>query len=462
MSPSHTDLVGSSFAAPYPYAKGKMMKLRILVLSFFVLSAFVVAADSVRASAPVHLVRINGPISPGNAEFLISAIDRANEERGGCLVVVMDTPGGLAESMRKMVMAIYNSRIPVVVYVSPSGARAASAGVMITMAADVAAMAPGTHIGAAHPVNAGGKELGETMAEKVTNDMVAFVKSIAQKRNRNETWAEKAVRESVSVTETEALNEKIIDLVAKDLDDLLEQINGRQILDKGAIDIDPDDRIWIDESLRTRILKVISDPNITYILMMIGLAGLYFELSHPGTILPGVVGSIALILAFYSFQTLPVNTAGLLLIVLSIIFFILEMKVASFGLLSLAGIASLFLGSLMLFDRTDGQMGVSWTVLIPTIVFVGGFFIVVAGLVFRSRSRRPMTGASGLVGKTGMVKRPFASEDLPEGTVLVGGELWFARSTAPLAQGQRVRVTGVDGLTLLVTADSPDTEKTEK
>jgi membrane-bound serine protease (ClpP class) len=413
----------------------------LLLVAVFALSA----ASSVDAgSSPVYLVRMTGAISPGNADFLGSAIQRANAEGGGCLIVMLDTPGGLAESMRKMVMAIYDSRIPVVVYVSPSGARAASAGVMITMAADVAAMAPGTHIGAAHPVNAGGKDLGESMAEKVTNDMVAFVKSIAEKRGRNVEWAEAAVRESVSVTETEALEKKIVDIVARDLDDLLSQISGREINGKERVDIDPDNRVWIAETLRTRILKTLSDPNIAYILMMIGLAGLYFELSHPGVILPGVIGSIALILAFYSFQTLAVNAAGVLLIVMAIIFFILEMKIASFGLLSVAGIISLLLGSMMLFDRVDGRTGISWTVIIPTISLVGGFFVVVAGLVFRSRARRPMTGGAGLIGETGVVKTPLT----PTGRIQVHGELWLAQCTQPVVVGQRVRVTAVDGLTL--------------
>ena len=317
---------------------------------------------------------------------------------------------------------------------------------MITMAADVAAMAPGTHIGAAHPVNAGGKELDETMAEKVTNDMVAFVKSIAEKRDRNIEWAEKAVRESVSVTETEALEKQIIDLVARDVDDLIVQISGRDIKGKGPIEIDPAKRVWVAESMRTRILKALSDPNIAYILMMIGLAGLYFELSHPGVILPGVIGSIALILAFYSFQTLPVNIAGVLLILLALIFFIMEMKIASYGLLSVAGMISLLLGSVMLFDRAGGRIGISWTVMVPTISLVGGFFVVVAGLVFRSRTRRPMTGESGLIGETGVVKTPLR----PTGRIQVHGELWFARCQTPLAIGQRVRVTAVDGLTLEV------------
>jgi membrane-bound serine protease (ClpP class) len=347
-------------------------------------------------SAPVYLVRISGAISPGNADFLGSAIHKANTEGAGCLIVILDTPGGLAESMRKMVMAIYESGIPVVVYVAPSGARAASAGVMITMAADVAAMAPGTHIGAAHPVNAGGKELDKTMAEKVTNDMVAFVKSIAEKRDRNIEWAEKAVRESVSVTETEALEKQIIDLVARDVDDLLDQIGERDIEGKGPIEIDPAKRVWVAESMRTRILKALSDPNIAYILMMIGLAGLYFELSHPGVILPGVIGSIALVLAFYSFQTLPVNIAGVLLILLALIFFIMEMKIASYGLLSVAGMISLLLGSVMLFDRAGGRIGISWTVMLPTISLVGGFFVVVAGLGISLPHPSPHDGGVGV------------------------------------------------------------------
>jgi membrane-bound serine protease (ClpP class) len=431
------------------------MPIRSVIIILLTLApGFLSVGRAVAQSPPVHLVRITGAITPGNAEFLDAAIRRADSEGAGCLVVILDTPGGLAESMRKMVMAIYASRVPVVVYVSPPGARAASAGVMITMAADVAAMAPGTHIGAAHPVNAGGKDLGKTMTEKVTNDMVAFVKSIAEKRGRNVKWAEEAVRESVSVTETEALEKKIIDLVAPDLDALLEQLVGREIKGKGPVDIDPSRRIWIAESMRTRILKALSDPNIAYILMMIGLAGLYFEFSHPGSFVPGVIGSIALILAFYSFQTLPVNVAGVLLIVLALIFFIMEMKIASYGLLSVAGIISLILGSVMLFERAPGQPAVSWSVIVPTLSLVGGFFVVAASLVFRSRSRRPMTGGTGLIGETGVVKIPLT----PDGRVQVRGELWFARCKTPMDTGQRVRVTAVDGLTLVVEPESANAE----
>jgi len=424
-----------------------LIGLSILAVLYGLLLGLFFVNPAAAGSAPVYLVRLTGAVSPANADFLESAIRQANTEGAGCLIVMLDTPGGLAESMRRMVMAIYASDIPVVVYVAPSGARAASAGVMVTMAADVAAMAPGTHIGAAHPVNAGGKDLDKTMSEKVVNDMVAFVRSIAEKRGRNVQWAEKAVRESVSITETEALENKTIDLVARDLDELIDRIDGLEIAGEGRIDIDKTRRVWIEASLRTRVLKALSDPNIAYILMMIGLAGLYFELSHPGVVLPGVVGSIALILAFYSFQTLPVNIAGVLLIVLALILFILEMKIASYGLLSVAGIVSLLLGSVMLFDRgIDGQTGISWSVLMPTLVLVGGFFVGVAGLVFRSRRRPPMTGDSGLIGKTGVVKTALD----PMGRIQVHGELWSARSRTPVAAGQTVRVVSVDGLTLEV------------
>ena len=421
------------------------MKNRFYISLLLALFAGLTMSRSVLADgAPVYLVEITGAISPGNADFFDTAIHRANTESAGCLIVVLDTPGGLAESMRKMVMAIYASQIPVVVYVSPAGARAASAGVMITMAADIAAMAPGTHIGAAHPVQAGGKDIGETMAEKVTNDMVAFVKGIAGRRGRNQQWAEKAVRESVSVTEAEALELKVIDLVARDLDQLIEQINGRKVGDKHAIDIDVNNRMWVKESFRTRVLKALSDPNIAYILMMIGLAGLYFELAHPGVILPGVIGSIALILAFYSFHTLPVNIAGILLIVLALIFFILEMKITSYGLLSLSGIICLLIGSVMLVDRDSGLPGISWRVIMPTLAVVGGFFVGVAGLVFRAQFRRPMTGQSGMIGEIGMVKIPL----IPKGRVQIHGELWFARCKQPVNAGVLVRVIAVDGLTL--------------
>ena len=398
------------------------------------------------AENEVYIIEISGSINPAVADFLKKGINKASTDGVSCIIIKIDTPGGLAESMRKIVMAIFASKVPVVTYVAPSGARAASAGVMITIAADIAAMAPGTNIGAAHPVGAGGKDIGGKMSEKVTNDMVAHVKSIAQKRGRNVKWVEKAVRESVSVTETEALKANVIDIVAKDLDDLIRQINGRKIENKGVLKLDNPKKTMIEESLRTKVLKIISDPNVAYILMMIGLAGLYFELSHPGAVLPGVVGGISIILAFFAFQTIPVNYAGFLLIILAIVFFIMEMKIASYGLLSIAGITSLLLGSLMLFESNGTDMRLSWKVLVPTIMVVSGFFVAISGLVFKSQLLKPKTGAGGLLGEIGVVKEPI----LQEGKVFVHGELWKAISKNPIEKGAKVRVVKVENLVLEV------------
>ena len=390
----------------------------------------------------IYIIRIADAISPGTAEYIKSGIRTAEENGAACIIIELDTPGGLAESMRLIVQNILASRVPVVVFVSPSGARAASAGVMITMAADVAAMAPGTNIGAAHPVGAGGKDIDGSMSEKIINDMVAQAQSVAQKRGRNSEWVEDAIRESVSVTETEALKENIIDLIAKDTEDLIRQLNGRQIKDRGTLELDQANKIILEETLRTKILRTISNPNIAYILMMIGLAGLYFELSHPGAIFPGVIGGIALILAFFAMQTLPVNYAGMLLIMLAIIFFIMEMKITSYGLLSVAGIVSLLLGSLMLFEGDTPDMKLSWQVLLPTIFVISGFFVAVAGLVFRAQISRATTGAGGLVGEIGIVKKALR----PEGKVFVHGELWHARAKESLDEEVKVRVVKVENL----------------
>ena len=414
----------------------------IALIPLFLMGFHVAAAPA----SEVIIIQIADAISPGTAEFIKSGIKTAEENGAACIIIELDTPGGLAESMRIIVQAILASRVPVVVYVSPGGARAASAGVMITMAADVAAMAPGTNIGAAHPVGAGGKDIDGKMSEKVINDMVAQAKSVAEKRSRNAKWVEEAIRESVSVTETEALEKNIIDLIAKDTDDLIRQLNGRELKDRGVLKLDNVKKVVLEETLRTKILKTISNPNIAYILMMIGLAGLYFELSHPGAIFPGVIGGISLILAFFALQTLPVNYAGILLILLAIIFFIMEMKIASYGLLSVAGIVSLLLGSLMLFEGTTPDMKLSLQVILPTIVLISGFFVVVAGLVFRSQVSKPTTGSMGLVGEIGMVKKALT----PEGKVFVHGELWNARAKAPLEVGVKVRVVKVVNLILEV------------
>lgn len=397
-------------------------------------------------SKEVLIIRVADAISPGTADFISHGIKTAEKRQAACLVIELDTPGGLAESMRNIVQDILASTVPVVVYVAPSGARAASAGVMITMAADIAAMAPGTNIGAAHPVGAGGQEIEGKMSEKVVNDMVAQAKSVAERRGRNPQWVERAIRESVSATETEALKENVIDLIARDTDDLIRQLNGRVVAGRGPLHLESPKITVIDEDLRTKVLKTVSNPNIAYILLMIGLAGLYFEFSHPGAIFPGVVGGICLVLAFFAMQTLPVNYAGILLIVLAIIFFIMEMKIASYGLLSIAGIISLLLGSLMLFEGDNPADRVSWGVLTPTLVVVSGFFTAVAFLVFRSQVSKPVTGSAGLVGEIGVVKKALT----PRGKVFVHGELWNAVAQTSINENVQVRVVKVTDLLLEV------------
>lgn len=422
----------------------------ILALSLFLLCFSV---NGFAGTNEIYVVKFSGSINPAVADFFKKSISKASEDKVSCIIIEFDTPGGLSESMRETIKAIYASKVPVVIYVSPGGARAASAGVMITMAADIAAMAPGTNIGAAHPVGAGGKEIGGSMSEKIINDMVAYAKSIAEKRNRNAGWVEKAIRKSASITETEALKTNVIDIISKDMDDLIRQINGRTVKEKGVLRLENAKRTVLKESIRTKILKTISDPNIAYILMMIGLAGLYFELSHPGSIFPGVLGGISLILAFFAFQALPVNYAGFLLIVLALVFFIMEMKITSYGLLSIAGIISLLLGSLMLFERDGSDLRLSWTVLLPTIAIVSGFFVVISGLVFKSHIAKPKTGARGLVGEIGVVKKAL----MPEGKVFVHGELWNAISKNSIQEGAKIRVLRVVNLVLEVEAvDEPN------
>jgi membrane-bound serine protease (ClpP class) len=393
----------------------------------------------------VMIIELEGAIGPATATFLKRGLEKG-EDKGAVLVIIrLDTPGGLASSMRTMVKAILNSRVPVVVYVSPQGAGAASAGVMVTVAAHVAAMAPGTNIGAAHPVTAGGKDMEKTMTEKVVNDMASYGRGIAQQKGKNAEWVEKAIRESVSITADEAVKKNVVDLVAKDVDELLKLLEGREItLREGKIILKTAGlaKTRYKPGVRDRILKTISDPNIAYILMMIGLAGLYFELSHPGVIFPGVIGAISLILAFYSFQTLPVNYAGLLLIALAIIFFIAEIKVTSYGALSLGGLISLTLGSIMLFD----DLKVSLKLMAPTVVLVGGFFVVVSTLAFRAYRTQPKSGKDGLIGEIGLVK-----EDIdPEGLIFVHGEYWRATAGEKIEADEKVEVEGADGLMLRV------------
>jgi membrane-bound serine protease (ClpP class) len=395
------------------------------------------------------VIKINDVITPAVAEFISRSIEQATKENAACLIIRMDTPGGLDLSMRDIIKDIMNAEIPVIVYVGPSGARAASAGAIITIAADVAAMAPSTNIGAAHPVAVGGGKMDRTMAEKVVNDAVAYVKSIAQKKGRNVDWAVRAVRDSVSIPETEALKLKVIDLIAKDLNELLEKIDGKTVeKPKGAIKL-ATKGLKIKElemGFRQRFLATLSNPNIAYILMMIGLVGLYFELAHPGAIFPGVIGGISLILAFFAFRTLPVNYAGVLLILLGVFLFIAEIKIASYGLLTMGGLVSLAIGSIMLFDSPAPFLRASFTVIIPTVLATAGFFIFVVAAALRAQLAKPTTGSEGIVGEIGVAKTRLA----PEGKVFVHGEWWNAYADEGIEPEEKVRVLKNEGLKLKV------------
>ncbi len=421
-----------------------------LCLALFGLEGVSPIAPRAQAASTVSTIEIEGAITPVTLRLVTTAIDRAKAEGAEALIVLLDTPGGLERSMRSIVQKMLNSGVPVVVYVSPTGARAASAGAFITLAAHVAAMAPATNIGAAHPVAVGGGQVDKESMKKIENDAAAFIRTIALERGRNVEWAEQAVRKSVSATEREALKLKIIDLVAESIPDLLQKIEGTKIKTAAGTKTLRTAAATVKSyeiGFRDRFLGLITDPNIAYILLMLGMLGLFFELANPGVILPGVIGGISLILAFFAFQSLPINYAGLLLILFGIVLLIAEIKVVSHGILTIGGIISMIFGSLMLFDAPGVDLRVSWKVIIPTVATTAGifFFALTAGI--RALQRRPTTGTQGLVGQVGVARSALT----PTGDVFVQGELWRAISDgAEIREGERVAVVGVEHLTLRV------------
>lgn len=423
------------------------MKKVFLICAVFLL--FLGAWGLFASPRHVNLLPIDGPIGPISARIIAQAIASSVEDSAEALVIELNTPGGLDESMRLITREILNSEVPVIVYVSPAGSRAASAGVFITLSAHIAAMSPGTNIGAAHPVSIGG-QMDSTMAEKVVNDASAYIRSIANKRGRNEKWAEESVRKSVSITENEALKLNVIDLVVNDLRELLDSCDGRKVsLPSGEKELNTKDVEVrkVEISLRDRILEVITNPTIAYILLTLGIWGLFFELSNPGAIFPGIVGGICLILAFFALQTLPINYAGLLLMILALIFFILEVKIVSYGALTIGGIISMVLGSLLLFESPLPYMRASLTVIITIVAATALFFIVAVGLALRARKRKVTTGGRGLMGEAGVARTALK----PEGDVFIHGEIWRAEADQPIKKGEKVIVTGVEHLTLKVT-----------
>ncbi len=418
--------------------------LGTLVFLLLTLSIF---ADSLKPR--VQVIRIDSSINPVTEEFILQSIDTASKAEMESLIIELDTPGGLDSSMRNIVKGIFNSSIPVIVYVSPSGARAASAGVMITMAAHIAAMAPGTNIGAAHPVNLGGG-MDEEMKKKVENDAIAYAQGIAQKRGRNEEWAAQAVKESVSVTAEKALELHIIDVVASNLSELLSQVHGRKVtLESGVKELNTKDAeiVRVEMGLRHRILNTLTNPNIAYILMILGFYGLIFELSNPGAVLPGILGGICLILGLYSLQTLPINYAGLLLFLFGILLLVLEVKVASYGALTIGGIVSMILGSIMLFESPEPYLRASWSVILPAVGTTAALILFALGVAIKARLSKPATGKEGMIGEIGTV---YSKLDDREFKVFVHGEYWNAESDQILEVGEKVEVIQVKGLKLKV------------
>jgi membrane-bound serine protease (ClpP class) len=417
------------------------------------LASLLAAPLAGEASAPVHVITIEGAISPVTLRLVETALERSRADGAQALVIQLDTPGGLERSMRAIAQRMLNAELPVVVYVAPTGARAASAGVFLTMAAHVAAMAPATNIGAAHPVALGGGGADKVSLKKIENDAAAFIRGVAVERGRNAEWAEKAVRQSVSITEREAVRLKVVDLVAESLPDLLARIDGRTVKTvRGPVTLATRDVTArpIEIGFRDRVLNVITDPNVAYVLMMLGMLGLFFELSNPGVILPGVIGGISLILAFFAFQSLPINYAGLLLILFGIVLLVAEIKIVSHGVLAVGGIVAMALGSLMLFDAPEVGFRISWWVIAPMVGGTAALFLFALTTGMRALARRPMLGASGLVGQTAVARGPVATD----GQVAVQGELWHAIAEGdPIADGTAVRIVSVEGLTVRVVKD---------
>jgi membrane-bound serine protease (ClpP class) len=405
------------------------------------------------ASAAVIKIKVDAPIHPITAEYIIQTIDQADRAHDELVILTLDTPGGLDSSMREIIAKIVNARTPVAAFVGPSGARAASAGLLIALACDVFAMAPGTNTGAAHPVGISliGQAMDKTMEEKVTNDAAAYVRSIAEKRGRNVRMAEDAVRKSLSYTEREALAGGLIDLVVNSGDELIARLDGRTIkrFDGATQILALAGKPVVERpmSFRQRFLLTIANPNLAFYLLLIGLLGLYIEFTHPGAVLPGVLGGISLLLAIFAFQILPISYVGLGLIILAIILFILEIKVQSFGVLAIGGIVAMIIGALMLIKAPVPEMRPSLTYILPFVIAVSAIILFLLTLVFRAHARPASTGREGMIGETGTARTDLS----PAGKVFVHGELWEAEADTPIRAGEPVKVVEVRGLKLKVT-----------
>lgn len=421
------------------------------ILTAFLMAVFSAMAQPKNPSLPrVNHIVVDGGINPAVDDFIRESIERARVGGAKALIIQLDTPGGLLTSTRSIVKEILGAAVPVMVYVAPSGSGAGSAGVFITLSAHIAAMAPGTNIGAAHPVAGGGQEVKGVMGEKIENFTASFSEAIAQRRGRNTEFAIQAVRRSVSITEKEALEKNVIDIVARDIDDLLRQADGRKVDigsgEKQTLSLKDVQVERFEMGLKQKVINTLSDPNIAYLLLMAGILGLYMEFSHPGVIFPGVAGGIALLLALTSFQILPINYAGLLLILLGVAFLIGEAFLPSFGVLGIGGAISLAIGSLLLFDTQTSDLIVDRSIVFTAVGTLSLVMVILGYLVVQAQRRKPTLGLEGLVGEIGEVKVKLD----PVGKIFVHGEYWNAEADREIAVGEKVRVVAFDGMCLKV------------
>jgi membrane-bound serine protease (ClpP class) len=427
-----------------------MLKIFFLV-SLMAFGMSVLAQTNDSATPHVDLIVIDGSINPAVDDFIRESIARAKSNGARALIIQLDTPGGLLSSTRTIVKELLSAEVPIMVYVAPSGAGAGSAGVFITMAAHIAAMAPATNIGAAHPVAGGGQEVKGVMGEKIENFTASFSETIAQKRGRNTEWAIEAVRKSVSITETDALKKNVIDVIAKNLDDLLSQADGRKVDLDGrmtTLSLKQVNVVRHEMSLKQKIVNAIADPNIAYMLLMAGILGLYMEFSNPGVLFPGITGAICLVMALISLQLLSFNYAGLFLIILGIALLVGEAFMPSFGILGIGGVISLALGSFLLFDTPNSDLTIDGTIVYTAVATMASLVLAIGYLVFRSQKARPTLGMDGLIGKIGEVRATLN----PSGKVFVHGEYWNAQTQAdgPIDVGDKVQIVGYEGMNLKV------------
>jgi membrane-bound serine protease (ClpP class) len=437
-----------------------------LLLTIMTLVLAPIAWAQQSSASKAYLVDIDGAIGPVTQELIIRSINNAEDNAVEMVILQMNTPGGLDHSMREIIAAILDSRVTVVTYVAPQGSRAASAGTYILYASHVAAMAPATNLGAATPVQFGqlpsfpdepGKDQGEqakqqeatqsSMEKKIINDASAYIKGLATLRGRNAEWAERAVREAATLTAAEALEMQVIDILAEDLNDLLAQLDGRQVQVKGlTLALDTDNLLieHIKPDWRSQVLAIITNPNMAYILLLLGIYGLVIEFSNPGFILPGVIGSISLLLALYAFQILPINYAGLALVAIGLGFIISEVFITSGGILGLGGVVAFTIGSIILFD--DDYLAVSIPLIGGTSAVAAGFMLWILNRFATLRHRQVVAGAEYLIGRTGTAKNDFSDQ----GRVVIDGESWLAQTHVPVTSGQRIRVTAIDRLVLKI------------